>query len=195
MTNQKLWTSEEEPKMTAMSQPMQVLTSQESVEWYTPSEYVEMVREVLGDIDLDPASSETPQQWIRAKTYWTAGDDGLSRRWFGRVFLNPPYPAAEWARYMVKQWRNGALEPSIALVNANLGYAWFEELWTRYPVCFVKERIFFVGQDGKGGQSKKASAFLYFGDAPFKFNHTFKSIGRVIMPDAGSSRAENGLFR
>jgi len=39
--------------MTAMSQPMQVLTSQQSVEWYTPLQYVEMVREVLGDIELD----------------------------------------------------------------------------------------------------------------------------------------------
>jgi len=84
---------------------------------------------------------------------------------------------------MIEQWERGNLQPSIALVNANLGYAWFEELWTRYPVCFVKERIFFVRQDGKGfGQSKKASAFVYFGDSPFMFGHTFNRIGRVIMP-------------
>ena len=101
--------------MTAMSQPMQVLTSQQSVEWYTPPQYVEMVREVLGDIDLDPASSEIPQSWIQARTYWTAEDDGLSRDWFGRVFLNPPYPAGDWSRYMVKQWKAGNLEASIAL--------------------------------------------------------------------------------
>ena len=49
-----------------MPQSMQVLTSQQSVEWYIPPEYVEMVREVLGDFDLDPASSEAPQTWIRA---------------------------------------------------------------------------------------------------------------------------------
>src|ERR1035437_2395258 len=40
-------------------------------EWYTPSEYVELARRVLGEIDLDPASSDEAQTTIKAKVYFS----------------------------------------------------------------------------------------------------------------------------
>lgn len=60
-------------------------------EWFTPAEYVEAARLVLGEIDLDPATHETAQKWIKATQYFTRADDGLKREWRGRVWLNPPY--------------------------------------------------------------------------------------------------------
>jgi hypothetical protein len=35
-------------------------------EWYTPERYLDLAREVLGTIDLDPASSEIAQETVRA---------------------------------------------------------------------------------------------------------------------------------
>ncbi len=60
-------------------------------------EILEDVRAVLGQIDLDPASCEFAQKRVKAKRYFTKQDDGLQQRWFGNVFLNPPYqmPAIE----------------------------------------------------------------------------------------------------
>ena len=60
-------------------------------EWYTPEKYIEAVRDVLGEIDLDPASSTYAQETVRAKSYFTPMDDGLAQDWHGRVWLNPPY--------------------------------------------------------------------------------------------------------
>jgi len=47
-----------------------VLTSSASDEWYTPPETIALAREVMGGIDLDPASSEMAQGWIQAETYY-----------------------------------------------------------------------------------------------------------------------------
>lgn len=66
------------------------LTSCASEEHYTRAEYVEPARHVLGAIDLDPASSARANETVKAATYYTKEDDGLSLPWFGRVFVNPP---------------------------------------------------------------------------------------------------------
>jgi hypothetical protein len=38
-------------------------------EWYTPKQYIEAARKVLGEIDLDPATSEKAQETIGAKCF------------------------------------------------------------------------------------------------------------------------------
>lgn len=61
-----------------------------SAKWGTPKPVIEFARAVLGEIDLDPASSAEFNQRVGAKRYFTEEDDGLSQLWIGRVFLNPP---------------------------------------------------------------------------------------------------------
>jgi hypothetical protein len=77
------------PQATRQSQPMQIMVSQETDEWYTPEEYIAAVRDVLGHIDLDPASSETANQTVRASRIFTQDTDGLSRNWGGCIFSLP----------------------------------------------------------------------------------------------------------
>lgn len=60
-------------------------------EWHTPAEHVELVRQVLGEIDLDPASSSVAQRAVKAGHYYSIEDDGREQPWAGRVYLNPPY--------------------------------------------------------------------------------------------------------
>ena len=79
--------------------------SSDSFEHYTPPEYVEAARSIMGEITLDPATTaRVNSRFVRAATYYTLEDNGFNRTWerkpipgiptseqpLQRVFLNPP---------------------------------------------------------------------------------------------------------
>jgi len=57
-------------------------------EWYTPVQYIEAAREVMGEIDIDPATSEYGQSRINADIYHTKDNDGLEAPWLRRHYWN-----------------------------------------------------------------------------------------------------------
>ena len=57
-----------------------------SDEWYTPKE----VLKALGRFDLDPCAPVRPL-WPTAEVMYDRNMNGLSLKWEGRVWLNPPY--------------------------------------------------------------------------------------------------------
>lgn len=81
-----------------------------------------------------------------AATHYTLKDDGLSRPWHGRVWLNPPYSreAVKWLRRLADHG-NG-----IALTFARTETAWFfETIWNAATaVLFIEGRLHFHHQDG-----------------------------------------------
>ena len=178
-----------------MSQEMEVLTSHDSQDWLTPPFYIELVREVLGEIDLDPASHPVSQEWIKAKECWTS--KGLESLWdIGdrtRVFCNPPYGKTGsksnqglWSMFMHIEYSYKRIEEGILLINSTHGYSWYEDIWRLYPCCLLRERIKFLypwnGEALESGQAKKGQTLVYFGDNIRKFNNVFKSHGRIILP-------------
>jgi hypothetical protein len=62
-------------------------------ERYTPSALIDAVRQVLGEIDLDPASSTEANKVVQANSIFTKRTNGLRQEWHGRIFLNPPFDA------------------------------------------------------------------------------------------------------
>jgi hypothetical protein len=44
----------------------------------------------MGVIDLDPASCEEANCTVKAQTFFSRKENGFTRAWYGRVFLNPP---------------------------------------------------------------------------------------------------------
>jgi len=66
-------------------------------EYYTDPLITEAARDVMGSIDLDPASSLAANQHVRASNIFTIGDDGLTQKWFGNVWMNHPFSKGEKA--------------------------------------------------------------------------------------------------
>ena len=82
----------QEPTRAAVNQAIVNRTSfTGNNQWFTPDEYIELARDVLGTIDLDPATHALAQERVKAAKFFTEDDDGLTQEWRGRVWLNPPY--------------------------------------------------------------------------------------------------------
>lgn len=113
-----------------------------SVDWLTPPEWIK----ALGPFDLDPCCP-AGMPWRTAKTMLTRRQDGLSARWRGHVWLNPPFgdQAGVWLKRL-RDHGNG-----IALVPARTETPWFyESIWgNANAICFVRGRPHFHYPSGK----------------------------------------------
>lgn len=159
-----------------------------SNEWYTPAEYIERVHVMLDGVDLDPASNAIANETIKATCYFDQAADGLSRRWFGRVFLNPPYGrvngrsgAGVWVDKLLEEYRCGNVREAVLLVNSSTGDQWFQPLF-KFAICFVNHRIRFYQADGDKVQPTKSNVFVYLGDQTERFGTIFGPMGKVYLP-------------
>ncbi len=179
-----------------MKQPMQLLTSSESNEWYTPPKLIELVRLVMGHIHLDPASTAIANQVVRADKFYTAEDDGLTKPWFGNVFCNPPYGGSvyKWLRKAIDEHFDGRVNHVMVLTKAAPGYNWWDEMfhwmWPG-PVCLMEGRFAFykpewVDDNGvihwpnKDNRAKAASTMWYIGPSRRRFKEVFFQYGTII---------------
>lgn len=146
-------------------------------EWYTPAKYIEAAREVLGNIDLDPASNDFANETVKASVYYTEEMDGLEQEWFGNIWMNPPYSTALLSRFADKLISSN-FSQAIVLVNNATETAWFEKMINKATaVVFHKGRIRFVKRDGEHGVPLQGQAFIYYGDNATKFLKVFSEYG------------------
>lgn len=149
-----------------------------SNQWFTPSEIIDLARSVLGEIDLDPFSSEIANARLGAAKFYdgVARGDGFIEPWAGRVFCNPPGPNVfvrrAWGR-MMEHARRGALDGAIWL-SFNIedlrqlqprGEAdWISPLSSKFHWCRMipRKRLRLVdGRDGNRDHPRYANAIVW----------------------------------
>lgn len=146
-------------------------------EWYTPAEYIEAARRVMGSIDLDPASNDYANKTVKATTYYTQDTNGLDKEWFGNVWLNPPY-STTLIKEFVEKLTNSNINQAVVLVNNATDTAWFKMLVEKAAaVVFTSGRIRFEKQDGAKGAPLQGQAFVYFGENVDRFIEAFERYG------------------
>ena len=154
-----------------------------SDEWHTPAEYIEAAREVMGGIDLDPATNVTAQEVIQADTCFTKDDNGLDRKWHGRVWLNPPYSMPLVTYFVAKvldEYDLGHIQEAVILVNNSSDTKWFHRLLQRCPACFTCGRVKFWHPQWKSFQTRQGQTFFYLGQNKRRFREVFSRFGVVV---------------
>lgn len=161
-----------------------------SHQWYTPDYLVKSIYNVLGSIDLDPASDEEANKRIGAKRIFTVEDTGLEQDWKAEtVYLNYPggrtnnksnaelwFAKAEeelhkghckiilWAGFSIDQL---AIVPGIKY----------------YPMCIFRRRIQWLGNGTQPTHQNYYSLlfdeYTYVEEYILAFEQEFKQYGSV----------------
>jgi ParB family chromosome partitioning protein len=163
--------------------PRDLDASSESDGWYTPAWLIESAWQVLGSIDLDPATCLAAQAVIKAKAWYTKVEDGLARSWHGNVWCNPPYSdPLPWAERMVHAYQSSEIKAGMMLVNCSCSPKWAQHLWKHTnAVCLLNRRINFwhPTKTNANGSYDRDSALFYFGPEADLFKSVFNQYGVV----------------
>ena len=162
--------------------------------WITPRYIIDPARRTMGRIDLDPASSERANEIVMARQYFTERDNGLRRRWSGRVWLNPPYNPGDvieaFIERLIEHLDNGRVSQAMLLVNNKTETAWFRRAADRaLALCLLYGRVHLHNPDGtpRAGSPWHGQVLMYFHAAPDpaalqRFSAEFVDHGRVYVP-------------
>lgn len=149
---------------------MTAVHSGESEHWNTSEDLLAVVREILGEIDLDPCTNDGST--VGAHHTRTKAQDGLAVPWNSpefarapgrpvRVFVNPPYGRhlGDWFAHAVEAAIQGA--EVLLLVPARTDVEWWHR-WVAQAdaVCFWAGRITFAGAPAA---APFPSALIYYG--------------------------------
>lgn len=130
-----------------------------NTEIYTPDEILARAREVLGSINLDPASCAAANERVGANNFFTAPsyqvrndvnvetrhydiqDNGLRYMWYGTVWMNPPFgspeqPCTQGCKKKIcekRGWHTGTRLPGVG--------DWIDKLVAEYKDGRTKEAL------------------------------------------------------
>ena len=154
-------------------------------EWYTPEAFIISVRRVLGQIDLDPASSEKANRIVKATKFYTQSDNGLNKAWRGKIFMNPPFKnklIKQFVSKLLKHIKSCEVTEAILLTDSCTDTGWFQDaLSLAAAYCFPKGRLKFYGPHDEIQFAQRPQTFFYFGDNVEMFKAVFETKGFVVI--------------
>lgn len=151
-------------------------TDKASDEWYTPKELLD----ALGKFDLDPCAPVNPL-WPTATVMYDKRIDGLSQKWEGRVWLNPPY-----SRPLIEQFVRRLAEHGngMALLYNRCDSKMFQDIIFKKATAmkFLRYRIRFYRPDGTRGDSPgRGSILIAFGKENAEILKTCTIEGKYVQ--------------
>lgn len=128
-----------------------------TVEWYTPPELFDRLGVTF---DLDPAASPSPLACVPAAEFYHRLHNGLALPWSGHVWLNPPYGPSAVA-FIDRMIEHG--DGLLLLPSRTETAAYQRCLYAADALCLLRERLWFIRDDGFRGRSSFGSTLFAFG--------------------------------
>ncbi|MDR3558223.1 MAG: hypothetical protein P4L61_01695, partial [Candidatus Pacebacteria bacterium] len=101
--------------------PLAPTTSSAAAELWTPPFYMDKVRAVLGEIDLDPFSCAGANLTVQASRYFVKGDAPFKQDWHAKTaFIYPPSERKflnKVLRKFLNEWRHRRIQQAIFLLD------------------------------------------------------------------------------
>lgn len=125
-----------------MTQP-DIFKGERATDWATPRAFMAFLKDERSWVpNLDVAASVRN---TKAPHFYNEIDNGLSKEWYGNVWLNPPYGRAipEWLEKCKEQINNPLVKSIMVLIPARTDTKWFHELIMphAYLVYLIKGRF------------------------------------------------------
>ena len=132
-----------------------------SNEWETPQELFDLLSDIFGGFDLDVCANENNAKVDR---YFSPDDDGLSRDWTGKCWMNPPYgrEIGKWVRKARGEYKKHH-SLVVCLVPARTDTRWFQDnVVDATMIVFIRGRLGFTLNGGEG-RAPFPSCLVIFG--------------------------------
>lgn len=149
-------------------------------DFYSPPSWTAAARDVMGGIDLDPASCREANREVQATRFYGNHEDGLLQPWAGRVWLNPPFGNwAAWGPKALAEIRRGAVTEMCVLMStrAVTAQAAHDLISACHAFLIPRGRARFWGP--KAGSPDEGHLVFYWGSNADRFAERFASIGKV----------------
>ncbi len=155
-------------------------------EFFTPLNIIESVRETLGRIDLDPASSFSANEFVKADRFFTKYDNALSRSWGNnsRIFLNPPKKRDlidSFVHKLIYEIGKDNVSEAIVFVDNDTDSSWFQSL-SAISSCavFSKYRFNLINSAKNSIVARNGKVIFYYGKFIKEFIKNFSKYGVVF---------------
>jgi phage N-6-adenine-methyltransferase len=137
---------------------MSVHFSSKTELWATPLDFFKQWESLIGGFDIDVCATKDN---TKCKKFFSKEDDGLSKDWTGKCWMNPPYgkEIGKWMKKAYESSKNGACV--VCLVPSRTDTRWWHDYAMKGKITFIKGRL-------KFGDSKNSapfpSAIVIFGE-------------------------------
>jgi phage N-6-adenine-methyltransferase len=117
--------------------------------WETPQLFFDVWNKEF-NFDLDVCATD---ENAKCAHYYTKKNDGLSKRWTGTVWMNPPYgkEISKWMKKAYESARDGDATV-VCLVPARTDTAWWHDYAMKGDITFIRGRL-------KFGNAKNSAPF------------------------------------
>lgn len=124
--------------------------SKKSDNWETPKAFYEELDKEFS-FNLDPCPINPTE-------------DGLKKKWYGSVFVNPPYSAVkEWLIKAHEELKAGNCHTVVFLVFARTDTAWFHDyVYGKAEIRFIRGRLKFLYEGEELNPSPSPSMVAVF---------------------------------